>query len=705
MKNLYYPLIAALLLAVGCTKERLPLEEGGPHSGSGSLRYEVADFDNRSDDVATRAITPSDDEFRITSVCYLFFNQRSQTCVGYRLYDGLDVHAQTGRLPFELPESVPTTDGVYVRVIANFQDYKPDASMTDERYAESFFGMREDAAATLLSDLGYGSGTTMKPYREVGDPLLMTGRFAIDLNQNSHSVTLVRKQVALDIDIVKPDWIAAGTLTLSDLPRNVALFTANYLAKPDVSSQTYSLPVENERTRLYIFPSNTDGAPVKVSLDVRKPWEYIEVSKSTTSSNIPSTDYKQEYSETTYEQVKKRSVTLAMPDHALPIRENHYVLFSIQQSVSNHRQLEMRMNGWSVESPFTGKILQDKEGNGIALSSVALTLPYADTAAMPLSDYGTPPSGETQAKIYMPTYGFPPQWEIGEIGESWLSAEKADNGQSLLVTARPNLTFNSDGTLSSSVRHAYIRIQIYFTDGSSKTEEITVTQQASPGLGTVTIGYPYVTASGEYYDGPFDYGYLHVIGHNAGATPGKWGTLSTDGNFYGSRDAIGTQLKRGFGTSGEVDMNTIIRDTEVRATLCPSNGLGISADEAVFLLYPRIRRDYFDVDGKSVQIYYMPGKTGTAVFPILSNLENVPTQAAGHQYLMYYTFEARTNDRVRFTGGISNFPQLDNAGKQRYWAYGLGVFGGKWEMYKGTVPTGTSFQTYVRCQYNKFQAQ
>lgn len=702
-KYVYHLMCAALLLTAGCTKDGLLSSgEDDAQPMSGNLSYEIADFANRTDGRATRSITPSDEEYRIESVCYLFFNQRSRTCVGYLLYDDLDVHVQTGRLPFDLPTSVPTSDGVYVRVIANYKSYMPDSDMADERYGELFFGMREDDVATLTSDLGYGANTTSLPYREVGEPLLMTGRFTIDLNQNSHSVTLVRKQVALDIDIVKPDWIAGGGITLSNLPMNVALFTTDYLAKPSLSTETYYIPFATGRKRIYVFPSGTDGEPIEAKLDARKAWQYIEMRPGV--NDVPVTEYKQEFGESTYEQVPVRTVQLSIPDHYLPVKENHYVLFSLQQSVSDRNKFECRMNGWSVDKGFEGKIYVDKEGNGIAFSTVALDMPYADMSPLPLVDNTQSPSGEVRAKIYIPTFGFPPSWDIGGIGGGdggdWLTAEKADNGQSLLLTAAPNITFNADGTTTSSVRRTSVHINIYFTDGTQRAEDLLVTQAAAPALGDVRILVPYVKPDGTYDDDAVMgwASYIMLVGNNEGATAGVWGTLSADGNYYGSEAARGKRLTRGFGPG--VDMSDILTDARIRDNFCLATNkmTSISAHEAVFNIYPRIRKDYFPVGGTNVLIYYLPGETGFTVFPIAGNKEDLPSPGAAHLYMGLYTFKAEsfanTNERVR-GNGLSSIPTLGSA---QYWNYGLSLYGGQWSLFDPMVVYAGTQQTYVRCQ-------
>lgn len=701
-KIVYHLMYAALLLTAGCTQDGLLSSgEDDVQPMSGNLSYEIADFANRTDGQATRSITPSDEEYRIESVCYLFFNQRNQVCVGYLLYDDLDVHAQTGRLPFDLPTSVPTGDGVYVRVIANYKSYMPDSDMADERYGELFFGMREDDVATLTSDLGYGANTTSLPYREVGEPLLMTGRFAIDLNQNSHSVTLVRKQVVLDIDIVKPDWIAGGGITLSKLPMNVALFTTDYLAKPSLSTKTYYIPFATLRKRIYVFPSGTDGEPIEAKLDARKVWQYFEMRPGI--NDVPVIAYKQEFGDSAYEQVPVRTVQLSIPDHYLSIKENHYVLFSLQQSVSDRNKFECRMNGWNVDKSFEGKIYQDKEGNGLAFSSVSLDMPYADMTPLPLVNNLQSPSGEVRAKIYIPTFGFPPSWDIGgiESGDGgWLTAEKADNGKSLLLTAAPNITFNADGTTTSSVRRASVHINIYFTDGTQRAEDLLVTQAAAPALGDVNILVPYILPDGTYDDDAVSgwATYIKLVGNNEGATAGVWGTLSTDGNFYGSQAARGKGLIRGFGPN--TSMGNILTDAKVRENFCRSSDklTSIYAHEAVFNIYPRIRRDYFPVGGANVLIYYLPGETGFTVFPIAGNKENLPGSGAAHLYMGTYTFQAQpfasSGERIRGVG-LTSFPALGSA---TYWNYGFSLYGGQWSLFDVTTIYAGTQQTYVRCQ-------
>ncbi|MCM0245368.1 hypothetical protein [Bacteroides fragilis] len=575
----------------------------------------------------SRSLLPLDDEGEVTSLFYLFFDQNTKKCVAYSFADN-----RTG-LNLSKKELPLLTNGLQlggntrynVKVIVNYRTYM-DKNTSGDALGQILLGQTEDYVRKNL----YSSGLTGNPTVDYpffadasSNPLLLyTGEFEYQRATGEASCLLNRKMVSVTINWEQlPDWMEVSGVSVTNIPKRIYLFGGQSTVEQSCFTEAKAISwgdSENKtQVQFYMLPHDNEAwKPINVSLDCKKvlPKSNLTVRKGDIGGAGKSLNAVLE-SETV---VTTDTYKMYVNGSGYKFEPNQWVYINFFESQSEHGEIDYTVNGWS-SGGVKGTFFTDGQGNEACISETRITLDYADQSPVNILQSSLR-DGSVAHEVFISSTGFIVQWTLGEDVAnlpSWLSVERHDANNSLILTAQPNFSLNEGGILISSGRKASFTLSLNMSDGSTRKQTIIVTQLSAPSAsGDVEIDG--LTVSGRNTESP----HFNFYGVTAsGVKVGDWKEVITSSEKWGDkgRAQIGFAGKEDNPVPLSTSMRPWSSETVLQqcSTHIGSDWRMVTGKEFAFKILPRLRSTYMSVGGHAnVQVVYLPTAGSICFFPV-----------------------------------------------------------------------------------------
>lgn len=581
-----------------CTDESDVLDlSGQTETEEYALNYTIEKLNS----VVTSYSLASEEEEQINSLLYLFFD-KEETCCGYTYYNNISIVGSGGVLPYKIPTGLKVENESYtIRVIVNLENYT-DTNV--ETWAFVHVGMSWSSFSDMSSSLG-----DSKMYPIDGNAILYSGEFTL-VNSVASIVKLKRRVCAVDVILEDtPIDISLDRVAFSSVPSNVTVFDDVVTNNTMVDGSNSSNEINKRKgIRLYVFPNLNKKDTIKLKL--------IGQRMALVDNGKKNAEHKMVVSNEKYEVIFPLSSC-----ESTVLKANQVYRINVFQSKLRPDSLSYLVNDFPANNKDTR--LFDLGGNSgiLAVSETDVKLNFS--SSYPMNDWKNSmlPDGSVSKEIFLSFSKNALPFELNVEKQEWCTVVLNHIHNSLIITARPNLSIANDGKIITVPRR--MNVKLIFWD-LNKTISFTVSQNQAP-LEPV----PVTLESG-----------LTVYDKNVGSNTNSYCSATTSGrhvpgmeqqmvmgqNYYGDKAVKeqGHYYATGpFGSGQAFYLERIPADI---SKICPK-GYGLpSVEDMCVGLYPHLRmmtQECVDMAGlnSSVLVFYATNGTNQiVVFPLIGQL-------------------------------------------------------------------------------------